>query len=712
MQDTNSSQTTKTSDAPEVCPTEGKPDLTDQALYVNREISAVEFNRRVLSLAEDVSMPLLERLRFLSIVSANLDEFYEIRVAGVKQREVLDLSMRRQDQFTPKELLEDIREKVQSIVNAQYRLLNDTLLPELRNKGIYLLRRTEWTPAQQAWIKEYFESQVFPVLTPLGLDPAHPFPNIQNKALHFILSLKGKDAFGRDSNIAILPVPRCLPRIISFPKELHAFHEETGEISGQYVLLSSVIHAHIDELFPGMKVVGCYQFRVTRNADMWVDEEEVDDLLKALKGELHGRNFGAAVRLEVVNTCPPKLIQYLCEQHNLTEQEIFKVDGLVNLYRMGVWVNLINRPDLKFSPFSPGIPVKLADADIFAVLSKEDILLHHPYRSFDPVVNLVWKAAKDQDVLAIKMTLYRVGSNPSLIDALIEATRMGKDVTAVVELRARFDEKENINFAQRLIEAGVKVVYGVVNYKCHAKLLLVVRREGKKLRRYVHIGTGNYHIQNARSYTDYSLLTSDSEIAEDVQHIFMQLTGLGKMKELHHIIQAPFSLANQWMVWIDREIEKAKQGQPAWIMAKMNALSDYTIIQKLYEASNAGVQIKLIVRGICCLKPGIPGVSENIEVRSILGRFLEHHRVFAFSQSGVFIGSSDLMVRNLHRRVEVCCPILDGKLKNRLLYELQEIFWRDNECAWTMQPDGNYLSRRSTGDIFCAQKSLLQELSN
>lgn len=679
-------------------------DNTNHYTLINRELSTIAFNKRVLELAKMERMPLLERLRYISIVSSNLDEFFEVRVAGVKRRLAADLSMKKSDGITPRELLSEIRRTSAELVQEQYQVLNELIFPSLREKGVYLWRRSEWSKKQREWIKAYFEKQVFPVLTPLGLDPAHPIPNVENKSLNFILSLKGKDAFGRESTMAILPVPRCLPRIIALPDL-----EGTGAL--HFVLLSSVIHAHTDALFPGMKVKGCYQFRVTRNADMFVDEEEVEDLLKALKGQLHGRNFGEGVRLEISNNCPPALEAFLAEQYHLDDGDIFRVDGLVNAHRLGSWVNIVDRPDLKFGPFSPGVPSKLEEQrDILSIINKEDFLLHHPYRSFDPVVEMAWRAVEDPNVLAIKMTLYRVGSKSSLIDALVEAARHNKDVTAVVELRARFDEADNIHFAQRLIQAGVKVVYGIVGYKCHAKLMLLVRREDGGLKRYAHIGTGNYHVNNARLYTDYSLLTSNPEITEDVHKVFMQLTGLGKVSKLKYLYQSPFTLFPSLRKWIAQETAKAKKGEDAWIIAKMNSLSDETIIRDLYAASQAGVKIRLLIRGICCLRPGIKGLSENIEVRSILGRMLEHHRAYAFSSGDVYIASSDWMERNLHRRVEVCCPILNNKLRKRILFELESVFWKDNQQSWRLLGDGRYERVQNAEPKFLAQQYLMDEL--
>ena len=684
--------------------------LDDPSLYFNRELSLLEFNERVLHLADDPTVPLLERLRFLTILSSNLDEFFEVRVAGVRERMKLEIAMRTPDMTTPLGLLQKINARVKRLVNRQYQLLNDNVLPMLREQGIRLLKRSEWDTQQKNWIETYFKNQVLPVLTPVGLDPSHPFPNVQNKSLNFIVSLNGQDAFGRETEVAILQVPRCLPRIIKLP--------ETDNDQHNFVMISSVIHDNVHDLFPGMKVNDAYQFRVTRNSDMWVDEEEIDDLLTALKGELHGRNYGSSVRLEVASNCPQDMVDLLLDQHQLIENlDLYQVNGPVNLHRLGALVGLIDRPDLKYSPFTPGVPERLGPKnDLLSVLKHEDILLHHPFRSFNPVVDMLWIAAEDPSILAVKMTLYRVGKDSPIVSALIAAARSNKDVTVIVELRARFDEAANIGLAQKLTEAGAKVVYGIVNYKCHAKLLMLVRREGNTLRRYAHIGTGNYHIGNARLYTDYSFMTSNEDICEDMHYMFLQLTGLGEEPNLKKMLQSPFQLLPSLLELIDKEVAAVKAGKSGWIVAKMNSLSESKIIEALYRASQAGVSIDLIVRGICCLRPGIKGISENIRVHAIVGRFLEHHRCYAFcnlDDPKVFISSADWMYRNLHRRVESCCPITDVSLRDRILFELKEVFLRDNQQTWNMMPDGSYVKKTpSKGeDPFSCHRYFLRELA-
>lgn len=678
-------------------------DLQDPALYLNRELSFLEFNRRVKAMAETSTTPLLERLRFLTIVSSNLDEFFEVRVGLLKQRIALGLALQGADATPPRELHQAIKAKVESIVTRQYALLNDQILPDLEKEGIRLLRRSRWTDKQKAWIREYFESQALPVLTPVGLDPAHPFPVVQNKGLNFLLTLKGEDAFDRDADIAILQVPRCLPRVIQLPEELGGAED--------FTLISSVIHANVERLFPGMEVTGCYQFRVTRDSNMWVDEEEVEDLLAALKGELHGRNYGHCVRLEVAQGTPEPVVDFLLRHHSLTRRDLYVVNGPVNLHRLGALVNHSHKDGLKHPPFTPGMPQSLGPKqDLMATLRSRDVLLYHPYQSYNPVVDLLERAASDPEVLAIKMTLYRVGKASRITEALLQAARAGKDVTVVVELRARFDEAENISLATRLAEAGANVVYGVVGYKCHAKILLIVRRESGKLRRYVHVGTGNYHVGNARLYTDYSLMSTDPKLGQDVHRVFMGLTGLGKVRPMNHLLHSPFTLRSRVVELIDAETAAAKAGKKAWIRAKMNSLTEPTVMEALYRASQAGVKVDLIVRGICCLRPGVPGVSENIRVRSIVGRFLEHDRVYAFHAGGktkVYIASADWMDRNLWRRVEVAAPVLDPEGRNRILANLQR-FMDDDVLGWTLSSDGEY-SRVEPAGSLSSQALLLAE---
>jgi len=686
------------------------PELTDGSLYINRELSLLEFNRRVLAQAKDPSVPLLERLRFLTIFSSNLDEFFEIRVAGHKQSVALELSRVGPDMLGAREALRRISVVAHDLVDEQYRVLNEELLPALAAEGIAIIKRSTWTPRQQAWIARYFEEQVLPVLTPVALDPSHPFPNVQNKGLNLIVNLEGKDAFGRESGIAILSVPRCLPRLIALP-------EEISESPDCFVMIRSVIHAHVGQLFPGMTVLACHQFRVTRNSDLWVDEEEVDDLLSALQGELPGRRYGAAVRLEIADNCSPAIAELLLEQFGLSQDDIYQVHGPVNLHRMAGVLDLVTRPDLVYPPFVAGVPHKVVpQSDLFAAIRQGDVLLHHPFQSFAPVVELVRQAADDPAVLAIKQTVYRTGADSPIAKALVDAARSGKDVTAVIELRARFDEAANIRLATRLQEAGANVVYGVVGFKCHAKMLLIVRREGERIRRYVHLGTGNYHTRTARVYTDFSYLTCRDDITEDVHTLFMQLTGLGEVVEMNRLLQSPFTLHASLLRMIDAEAEAARAGKPARIIAKMNSLSESEVIRALYRASQAGVSIDLIVRGVCRLRPGIPGVSENIRVRSIVGRFLEHTRIYYFYAGGeeqVFGASADWMSRNLIRRVEACFPIADKVLQARTRSEGLDAYLLDNVYAWELRSDGSYIRCSPTGDEepYSAQRLLLTTLS-
>jgi polyphosphate kinase len=656
-------------------------------LFLNRELSFIQFNHRVLQLAQDDRLPLLERLRFLAIFSSNLDEFFEVRVAGLKERQQLDLGSPYPDGSTPSVLLRKISDQCHALIDRQYKTLNDDLLPALATEGIQVLKRTELTKKQAGWLRRYFRREVMPVLSPIGLDPAHPFPNVQNKGLNLVVRLEGRDAFGRDSGLAILPVPRCLPRLIQLPENL-------SQAPHHFVMLSSAIHDNVDLIFPSMRVTGCHQFRVTRNSNMWVDEDEADDLLSAIKGELHGRNYGAAVRLEVADNCSSETVQLLLEQHGLGEADMFQVKGPVNLHRVSSLADLVDRPDLKFPPNTPGLQSGLKPTeDIFSTLFEADVLLHHPYESYSPVVSLLKTAASDPTVLAIKMTLYRTGAESPIVDALINAARNGKEVTAVVELRARFDEAANIDLATRMQEAGVKVAYGVVGHKCHAKMMLIVRREHGTIRRYVHLGTGNYHVSTSRFYTDFSYLTADPKIGEDVHNVFLQLTSLSGILPMNRLLLAPFTLKNTLLELIGAETEAARNGRPAFVRAKLNGLSEPSVISSLYEASQAGVQIDLVVRGICCLRPGVPGVSDNIRVRSILGRFLEHARVYHFHADGtdlVFTGSGDWMDRNLKSRVEIAMPVTVPALKARVLREALDLALDDNTNAWILDPDGNY----------------------
>ncbi len=685
-------------------------DLTQPDLYINRELSLLEFNMRVLAEAKKEDIPLLERLNYLCISCSNLDEFFEVRVASVLQMTTLDPTAMAADGLMPNEQLEQISIKAHELVTEQYKVLHDVLIPKLREENIHFIRRTEWTTAQRKWLEKYFDEELSPILTPVGLDSAHPFPRILNKSLNFIISLTGKDAFGRNSGRAILQAPRALPRIVQLP------NDETGSEGHNFVFLSSIIHAFVNELFNGMTVKGCYQFRVTRNSDLFVDDDAIDDLMHAVEGELLMRNYGDEVRLEIDAQCPDETIDFLLARFAMDRQHLYLANGPVNLNRVQSIYGMIDRPDLKFAPFKQHTPSQLnRNKNIFNAIKKQDILLHHPYDSFSPVVDFIRQAANDPDVLAIKQTLYRTGVDSPIVNTLIKAARAGKEVTVVIELRARFDEKENIGLANKLQEAAVHVVFGVVGYKTHAKMCLVLRREGKTLRNYVHLGTGNYHPKTARLYTDYGLFTCDKALGEDVRKVFAQLTSLGKVTKLNKLLQSPFTLHSGLIAKIERESEHAKAGKPASIIIKVNAIVEEQAMQALYRASQAGVKIKLIVRGICCLRPSIKGVSENIEVRSVIGRFLEHTRIYAFENGGnweVYAASADLMNRNMFKRVETCFPIENKKLHARILHDLQ-CYLKDNSQAWILQSDGSYqqISRKESDDIVQAQTELLNELN-
>ena len=676
--------------------------------FLNRELQLLQFQRRVLAQAADPSVPLLERLRFICIVSSNLDEFFEIRVSGLKEQLRAVHRKPTPDAIAPAELLAQVSEQVHGLITEQYELLNDRVLPELAREGVVFLRRGLWTEAQRAWIHDYFIREVMPVLTPIGLDPAHPFPRVLNKSLNFAVELDGRDAFGRDSGAAIVQAPRILPRVIRLPQEL-------CEQPYTFVFLSSILHAHVGELFAGMQVLGCYQFRVTRNSDLFVDEEEVKDLRTSLKGELQQRHYGDAVRLEVADNCSEAMANFLLQHFHLDPADLYRTPGIVNLVRLMQVPDWVDRPELKYPPFVPGTAKPLEKRrQLFAAMRKGDILLHHPFQSFNPVIDLLRAAAEDPDVLAIKMTVYRTGMDSVLIDHLARAAQKGKEVTVVLELMARFDEEANIALANRLEEMGAHVVYGVFGFKTHAKLLMVVRREDDGLRYYVHMGTGNYHPRTTRFYTDFGLLTANREIGEDVAQLFKQLTGLGQATTLRHLWQAPFTLHPNVVAAIEREADIARAGRKGRIIAKLNALLEPQIIEALYAASQAGVEIDLIVRGPCALRPGVAGLSDNIRVRSILGRFLEHHRILYFFADGeerIWLSSADWMDRNFFRRIEVAFPVLDPKLKRRVLKEGLRPYLGDNCQAWEMQPDGRYRRKAPRGTRRAAQAILLKELA-
>jgi polyphosphate kinase len=685
------------------------PNLKLPDYYINRELSQLEFNRRVLEQAKDERVPLLERLKFLCISSTNLDEFFEIRVAGLKQRVEVSSAPAGPDNITPAEALRQIEGTTSGIVDEQYRVLNEELIPALRAEGIRFLRRDEWTETQRDWLEQYFHAEIVPVLSPTTLDPTRPIPRILNKSLNFIVSLHGRDAFGRPCHRAIVQAPRSLPRLIQLPEALVS----SGDIN--FVFLSSVIHAFVGQLFTGMEIDGCYQFRVTRNSDLYIDDEDVDDLMRALEGELFESRYGAAVRLEIAYDCTEELSEYLLRHFQLGSDDLYRVSGPVNLNRLLAVYDLVQRDDLKYPPFTPGIPKELVNVNPFEAIAKRDILLHHPYESFSPVMDFVYRAATDPNVLAIKQTLYRTSPDSQLVESLVSAAKAGKEVTVMIELRARFDEAANIELASKLQEAGAHVVYGVVGYKTHCKMTLVVRREKGRLRRYVHLGTGNYHPKTARSYTDYGLLSSSELLGEDVHQVFMQLTSLMRTRDLKLLSQSPFNLHQRLIAMIQRETRHAGRGSTGHIIAKINALVEPEVIRALYEASMAGVYVDLIVRGICCLRPGIPGVSERIRVRSIVGRFLEHSRVYYFHNDGeeqVYCASADWMDRNFFRRIEVMFPILDPRLKARLIADL-DTYLLDNTQAWELTPDGSYrlLEPQDEEQAVAAQTRLLDQLA-
>lgn len=678
-------------------------------LYVNRELSLLEFHRRVLAQARDEALPLLERLGFLCISSSVLDEFFEIRVSGLKEQQAYGAVQRGPDNLSSSEQLRRIALAARTIIDEQYAVLNEVLLPALNEQNIRFLSKEEWSDAQRRWIKRYFNHELAPIMSPIGLDPAHPFPDPLNKSLAFIVNLKGKDAFGRNSGKAIVQAPRALPRVVRLP-------ESCADGPNEFVLLSSIIDAHMDELFPGMHATGVYQFRVTRNSDLFVDEEEVDDLLRALEGELPSRRYGDAVRLEVAQDCSEELESFLMERFHLSADDVYRCNGPVNLMRLAAVPDLVDRPDLKYPGFLPGVPERIRRTnDMFEVIAAGDILLHHPFESFAPVLEFLRQAAKDPQVLSIRQTLYRTGAQSVVVEALTDAASNGKEVVVVIELRARFDEAANIELANHLKSAGAQVVYGVVGHKTHAKMSMVIRREGRTLKRYVHLGTGNYHTRTARLYTDYGLFTCDEALGNDVQKVFQQLTALGRAGRLKKLLQSPFTLHKSMLDFIDAEAKNARLGKPARVMAKMNSLVEPQIIQALYRASQAGVKVELIVRGICALRPGVAGVSENIRVRSIVGRFLEHTRVFYFENDGtprVYLSSADWMGRNFFNRVEICFPVEDEALKRRVVAESFDNYLKDNCQAWELQTDGAYQAAAGpSGKRRSAQESLLAALA-
>ncbi|MEO7430663.1 MAG: polyphosphate kinase 1 [Dokdonella sp.] len=684
---------------------EAVQNLKEPGLYLNRELAQLEFNFRVIAQAEDPTMPLLERMRYLCISCSNLDEFFEVRVAILRQQLSRGETRQGADAMATGEILTRIRERTLTLVKAQYDFWNATLLPELEREGVRFSRRDLWTPKQRGWLRGYFRNEILPVLSPLGLDPAHPFPRILNKSLNLAVVLKGRDAFGREGHMALVRAPRSLPRIIRIPAEV-------AESPYDFVFLSSILHEFMDELFPGMQVQGSYQFRVTRNSELVVDEDEVENIALALRDELKGRGYAKGVRLEVADNCPKAIAGMLMHNFELTDTDVYRCEGPVNVSRINSIYDQIDRPDLKFPPFVQRIlPAIIEEVSLFDAIRERDILLHHPFESFSAVIELVREASADPDVLAIKQTLYRVGNDSPLVDHLIDAARQGKDVTVVVELRARFDEEANLRLANRLQEAGVQVVYGVVGFKTHAKMLLIVRRERGALHRYVHLSTGNYHQVTSRIYTDFGLMTANPEIGEDAHLLFLQMSGLGPIIQTKWLLHSPFTLYKGLMEKIEREISHAREGKPARIIAKMNAINEESVVEVLYRASQAGVQVDLIVRAACTLRPGIPGVSDNIRVRSIVGRFLEHSRVYWFQNDDtpeIYCSSADWMERNLLRRIETCFPIRDPELARRVYDESLANYLADNTHAWQLDAGGSY-TRLTPGEDapHSAQQALL-----
>ena len=669
---------------------------------LNREQAILEFNRRVLAQAQREDVPLLERLRYVCIVSSNLDEFFEVRFADMLEAARDPLStVTSQD-------VERVGRAAHTLIDEQYLIFNEQLMPLLRREHIVILNHADRNEPQRRWVQAFFEREVRPLLVPVGLDPAHPFPQVANKSLHFIARLSGKDAFGRDNRIAIVKVPRVLPRVIKLPANI---------TDGQqaFVLLTSVIRAHLEDLFPGRKVEAFSQFRVTRDSDLEVDEEEIANLRHALRTGLTTRHFGRAVRLEVVNTCPAELSEFLLEQFGLPAAALYRVNGPVNLVRLNELIDQTEAADLRFAPYEPAWPTGRLPRhkSIFERLKKGDVLLHHPFESFEPVVQMLREAVADPDVLAIKQTIYRTGAKSELMDLLIDAARRGKEVLAVVELKARFDEEANINWAERLEAVGAQVVYGIVGYKTHAKLLMITRREGTRLRRYAHISTGNYNPKTARLYTDLGLLTADTDLTADADTVFRQLASLGRFKAPRRMLLAPFNMHSRMLEMLAQVEQAARAGyRGARVVVKINALTDAELIHGLLRTAQAGAKVDLIVRGACMLPPGLPGVSDNIVVRSVVGRFLEHTRVIYFrwgegdEGTALFLSSADWMSRNMFRRIEVAWPVQDAKLRQRVIDEALQPYLHDTLDAWQLGPDGRSTRISSTG--ISAQQALMR----
>jgi polyphosphate kinase len=674
----------------------------DHSHFINRGLSWLEFNQRVLDQALDKDNPLLERLKFLCIVSSNLDEFFEVRVAGLKQQVQQGSVALAPDGMSPKSELAALLKRVRRQVADQYRCWNEEIHPELTAQNIRFHNYPDLPEAERAHIEKFFHERVFPVLTPLAIDPSHPFPQLLNKSLNIVVHLEGEEI---NTDLAVVQVPRILPRYVPFSNQ-------TEEGGSDFVLLGSIIRHHVGELFHGIRVLGAHQFRVTRNSNLYVDEEEAENLLHAIEEELRHVNRGAAVRLEVQEDCPDEIADRLLNLFNLEKGDLFRHDGPLNLTRLMPLALSIDRPDLRDKRYTPATVVSLnEEADIFWHIRRGDILLHHPYDSFQTVLDFLGQASEDPNVLAIKQTLYRTSSDSPLVASLIHAAENGKQVSVVIELKARFDEAANIKWARLMREAGVNVIYGVAGLKTHAKAMLVVRQEGEVIRRYAHLGTGNYHPSTARLYTDLGLLTAREDLTSDVAAMFNILTGVSKFPGMNELLMAPYDLREGMIDLIEREIAHAKEGRPAGLFVKMNALVEESMIEALCRASQAGVKVRMMIRGICCLRPGIPGVSENIEIRSLVGRFLEHSRIMRFENGGspeIYLGSADWMPRNLFRRVETGFPIRNPRVQDHI-QEIIDWFWKDNVKAKVMDSEGLYHPQIVTGERFNAQEEFVAD---
>ena len=683
-----------------------KPSLSKsvEKRYFNRELSWLAFNERVLDQAFSDQYPLLERTRFLSFVSSNLDQFYEIRVAGLMQKVDAGITRRSLDGSLPESLLNEVRQKAHAMSLREYECWREHLQPELAKEGITFKRIEKLSKEEFLWLRAYFRREVYPVLTPLAIDPTHPFPLIANKSLNLLVALRNRRKKKQKPLMAIVPVPRILPRLVRIEKK-------SGR-GDTFVFLSEVVRHFVADLFPGHDAIGAWAFRITRNSHLYVDEEEIENLLLSIEEELHNRRKGAAVRLEIDDEVEEEVLNNLLTAINLQKEDVVRIRGPINLYRLMKLPDMVDRPDLKFEPFEARVPVALGmRKNLFSELAKRDFLLHHPYDSFAPMVDFLRVAAEDPDVFAIKLTIYRTSGDSPIVQALMDAARNGKQVTALVELKARFDEEANVQWSRRMEEVGVHVVYGLAGLKTHCKCCLVVRREKNKLRRYAHLGTGNYNPSTAKTYTDYSLFTSKSAFTADLANLFNTLTGYTRKPNFRKILVAPYSLHSEVIRLIREEIKAAKSGKEARVIIKVNSLIDPECIDELYKASQAGVKVDLIVRGICGLVPGVRGLSENIRVKSLLGRFLEHSRVFHFQNAPIgnrtYLGSPDWMPRNFFRRVEVAFPIEQVEEEKKILDTMQA-FIDDNAFATELKSSGKYNPASKRKKIFSVQENLIE----